>query len=189
MADRTTQITPHEGQAASRRELSRYSGPHNIFDRFADEMDRLFEDFGFGSRGLTPWGGSRQWPSPLQSARIWAPDIEVYQRNNELVVRADLPGLKREDIHIDVTDSEITISGERRQEEQTEREGIYRSERTYGSFSRSIALPEGAMVDQAKASFKEGVLEVTMPAPPQSTRARRLEIQEGSEKQRSEQKK
>jgi HSP20 family protein len=81
-----------------------------------------------------------------------------------------------------VTDDSITISGERRQEQEGERGGVYRSERSYGSFCRTIPLPEGAMTDQAKATFTDGVLEITMPAPPeQVTRGRRLEIKEGSE--------
>jgi HSP20 family protein len=89
--------------------------------------------------------------------------------------------MKREDVNVEITDNEITISGERRHEQETEREGIYRSERTYGSFSRTIPLPEGAMTDQAKAAFRDGVLEITVPAPPQATRGRRLEIKETPE--------
>ena len=77
----------------------------------------------------------------------------------------------------------ITIQGERRSEHQEEREGVYRSERSYGSFYRVVPLPEGAMTDQAKATFNNGVLEITMPAPPeQVTRGRRLEISEGTKK-------
>jgi len=90
--------------------------------------------------------------------------------------------MKKDDVCIDVTENDITISGERRQEQETERGGLYRSERSYGSFCRTIPLPEGAMTDQAKASFKDGVLEVRMPAPPEPvTRGRRLEIKEASE--------
>jgi len=77
-----------------------------------------------------------------------------------------------------VTDNDITISGERRLEEETERGGVYRSERSYGTFFRTIPLPEGAIADQAKASFKDGVLEIRMPAPNQATRGRRLEIKD-----------
>jgi HSP20 family protein len=90
--------------------------------------------------------------------------------------------MKKDDVSIDVTDNDITISGERRQEQESERGGIYRSERSYGSFRRTIPLPEGAIADQAKATFKDGVLEVRMPAPPeQVTRGRRLEINEGTD--------
>ena len=148
-------------------------------------MDRMFEGFGFG-RGLSPrrslWGGGSTTGS---NATVWSPEIEVYQRNNELVIRADLPGLKREDVTVDITDNAITLQGERRQENESERGGIYRSERSYGSFYRQIALPEGTMTDQAKAIFKDSVLEITVPAPPdQVTRGRRLEITEGSEQKK-----
>jgi HSP20 family protein len=108
--------------------------------------------------------------------------VEVTQQGNELVVRADLPGMKKDDIQVDITDDEVTLSGERRREEETEKGGLYRSERSYGFFTRSIRLPEGAMTDQAKAAFKDGVLEIRMPAPPeQVTRGRRLEIKEGTD--------
>ena len=152
-----------------------------MIDRFAQEMDRVFDDFGFGRTWLSPRGSAFR-----SSNALWAPDIEVYQRPNELVVRADLPGIKRDDVNVEVTDNAVTISGERHQEQESEREGIYRSERTYGSFCRTIPLPEGAIVDQAKASFKDGVLEITVPAPPQATRGRRLEIKDSSESQKSD---
>jgi HSP20 family protein len=182
MAEKTTEIAPREGQRIGRREPVRQGYPFSVLDRFADEMERVFDDFGFGRSWLTPRWGHTWFGTPSRtSGALWAPDIEVYQRNNELVVRADLPGLKRDDISIDVTDNDLTISGERHQEHETEREGLYRSERTYGSFCRTIPLPEGAMTDQAKASFRDGVLEIAMPAPPQGTRSRRLEIKEGSE--------
>ena len=154
-----------------------------MLERFADEMDRLFDDFGLDRNWIAPRGNR----SSLSSARragadVWAPDVEIYQRNNELVVRADLPGMKKDDISVDVTDESITISGERHQEQETERGGLYRSERTYGSFFRTIPLPEGAITDQAKATFKNGVLEVTVPAPSdQVTRGRRLDIKEDAE--------
>jgi HSP20 family protein len=151
--------------------------PFRTLDRFAEEMDRLFDDFGFGRGWLTPRLG---FGSPRQSIRRveeWLPAVEMLQRNNELVVRADLPGLSKDDIKVDVTEDAITIQGERKHEHEEERAGVYRTERSYGSFYRSVALPEGAMADQAKAVFKDGVLEVTMPAPPESVkRGRRLEI-------------
>ena len=160
MADRSTNIAQRERR------------PFALLDRFADEMDRVFDDFGFGRGGFAP--------------RPWRPQVEVYQRNNELVVRADLPGMKKDDVTLEITDNDLTISGERRQEQETERDGVYRSERSYGTFHRTIALPEGAITDQAKASFKDGVLEITIPAPPQSTKGRRLEIRDGSESHKPE---
>jgi HSP20 family protein len=148
-----------------------------MLERFADELDSVFDNFGLGRSWLAPRNRTAQG-----GLDMWAPQLEVSQQNNELIVRADLPGMKKDDISIDVTDNEITISGERRKEEETERGGVYRSERSYGSFSRTVRLPEGAIADQAKATFKDGVLEIRMPAPPeQVTRGRRLEIKEGTE--------
>ena len=184
MAEKATDIAQREGRLARREPFSTFAGPFGMLERFADEMDRVFDDFGLGRSWLTP-GRSRNWlTGKLGSSgeRLWTPEVEVYQRSNELVVRADLPGIKRDDIKVDITENAITIQGERRQEQETERGGVYRAEHTYGSFYRSIPLPDGAMTDQAKASFKDGVLEVTMPAPPEQVRSgRRLEVQEGAD--------
>jgi HSP20 family protein len=107
------------------------------------------------------------------------PDVEVIHRNNELVVRADLPGLTKDDIKVDVTEDRVTLQGERKREHEEERGGVYRSERSYGSFYREIPLPEGTISEQTKANFKDGVLKITMPAPPEHVhRGRRLEITE-----------
>jgi HSP20 family protein len=150
-----------------------------MLERFADEMDRVFDDFGFGRGWLGPRPGFG-WPRPLTSrTEGWLPDVEMLQRNNELVIRADLPGLSKDDVKVNVTEDAVTIEGERKREHEEEKGGVYRSERSYGSFSRVIALPEGAITDQAKASFKDGVLEITMPAPPEAvTGGRKLEITE-----------
>ena len=182
MADKPTAVAQRTTNQPARREPLPSSSPFAMLDRFAQEMDRVFDDFGFGRSWMRP--GSAPWPGlSQQSGFLWSPQIEVSQRNNELVVHADLPGVKKDDVSIEVTDDAITISGERRQEQESEREGIYRSERSYGTFCRTIPLPEGAMTDQAKATFKDGVLEITIPAPPQATKGRRLEI---SESQKSE---
>lgn len=145
-----------------------------MLQQFADEMDRMFGDFGF-RHGLTR-------PPTAREGMAWTPRIDVTQRNNELVIRADLPGMKKDDVRVDSTDDAITIQGERHREHNEERDGVYRSERSYGIFFRAIPLPNGAIADQAKASFKDGVLEITMPAPPEHVnRGRRLEIAEVSE--------
>jgi len=169
MAEYTNEVAPHT-QRLFRREPVLSTSPFRMLERFADEIDSAL-----GVRGSTR--------SPLgASGELWAPEVEVYQQSNELIMRADLPGLKKEDVRVDVTDSEITISGERRQEEDTQRDGFFHSERTYGSFLRTIPLPEGAMTEQAKASFRDGVLEVRMPAPSETfTRGRRLEIKDEAE--------
>jgi HSP20 family protein len=149
--------------------------PFRAMQRFADEVDRMFEDFGFGRR----WSGSPSWRE--SEAALWSPPVEVFQKNNELTIRADLPGLKREEVSVEVTDTAVTIQGERKREHEEHREGMYRSERSYGSFYRVIPLPDGAITEQAKANFRDGVLEITMPAPPAS-KGRRIEIAEGAKK-------
>jgi HSP20 family protein len=133
-------------------------------------MERLFDEFGFGRA----WRSAPLWKSATNA--LWAPDVDVYHKDDQLVIKADLPGLRKDEVSVDVTDDAVTIQGERKGEREDAREGYYRSERTYGSFCRVVPLPEGAITDQAKASFRDGVLEVTMPAPPQSTRGRRIEI-------------
>ena len=94
-------------------------------------------------------------------------------------MRADLPGLKKDDVKVELTDEALTLSGERKEEKEEKREGYYRSERTYGSFYRYIPLPRGTKTDTAKAEFHDGVLEVKMQVPKSETRSRRLEITEG----------
>ncbi len=172
MAEKQGALTPRrEEQRLERtRPWGRDVSPFRAMQRMADEMERLFDDFGFGRRWLGP-----SWRET--GGELWAPEVEVFQKNHELTIRADLPGLKREDVTVDITDNDVTIQGERKHEKEEEREGYYRTERGYGSFCRVIPLPEGAISEQAKANFKDGVLEITMPAPPAS-KGRRLEIAE-----------
>ena len=187
MAEKTTeQAQKPQQQHSTERQLTRrpsgsMGNPWGIFDQFTSEMDRLFDDFGFGRSWLAPSSGRRSMGSPQSSQQIWRPAVEVSQRDHDLVVRADLPGLKKDDINVDVTENAITISGERRSEEEHNEGGVYRTERHYGSFSRTIPLPEGAMTDQARATFENGVLEITIPSPPEQVRrGRRIDIGEGA---------
>jgi HSP20 family protein len=162
----------------TRRESVFLTSPFALLQRLADGMTSVFDDLTFGSVSLAPRSGQ----ATAANVAAFAPDIDVFQRGNELVVRADLPGVNADDVVVEVSDDAITISGERRQEHEEERGGVYRFERSYGSFLRTIPLPEGAIADQAKANFKDGVLEITMPAPPeQVSRGRRLEISKGGD--------
>jgi HSP20 family protein len=156
--------------------ITRYSGgsPLRMLQRFADEIDRVFDEAAFGGRLSSP-----RWSQLTTDA--WAPSVEVFQKNSELTIKADLPGLKKDEVSVDITDNAVTIQGERKREQHDERDGYFRSERSYGNFCRVIPLPEGAISEQAKATFRDGVLQVTMPAPP-ATKGRRLEITEGQKK-------
>lgn len=179
MAERHTSMSPsreREERGLTRgRTLDWVESPFRAVQRFADEMDRMLEDFGL-SRRLS---SSPVWRAA--GADIWAPEVEVLQRNNELTIKADLPGLHRHEVTVEVTDNAVVIQGERKREHQDEHEGVYRSERSYGSFYRNMPLPDGAITEQAKANFRDGVLEITMPAPPAS-KGRRIEITESAKK-------
>ena len=107
----------------------------------------------------------------------WSPEIETFRRGDKLVIRADLPGLKKEDLKVDIENDMLTIEGERNQEDRDERDRYFRTERSYGHFFRAIPLPEGVDESACDATFRDGVLEVTLPAPKAMERqARRVEI-------------
>lgn len=152
--------------------------PFGFMKRFAEDMERLFEDFqGFRFGSLL---GREFFPFTKEFEHVdWVPKIEVSERNGELSVRADLPGLKKDDVKVELTDEALTLSGERKEEKEEKGEGYYRSERSYGSFYRYVPLPKGAKTDTAKAEFHDGVLEVKLQVPKSETRTRRLEITEG----------
>lgn len=159
------------------------AGPFGLMRRMQEDMDRVFGRLGMG-----------RWPSLWGDQAEWSPAIDVFQRGDELVVRVDLPGLSRDDLTVEVGEDSLTISGERRSEHEERQEGMFTSERAYGSFCRVIPLPEGAVTDDVRASFQDGVLEVRVPTPPQEVRrGRRIEIEQGArpgeQRPRSEQKK
>lgn len=141
--------------------------PFASLRRMSDELDR----FVGSRRSLLP----ELWQRGLSAE--WSPDLEVFEREGEFVVRADLPGLNGADVKVEVTDDLLTIEGERKVEKEEKHEGVFRSERAYGSFARAVSLPEGAAGDQAKATFKDGVLEVVMPMKARpAAAARRLDV-------------
>ena len=165
-------------QTASLRTVS----PFSLMRRFSEEMDRLFGDFSFGGSLASGVGHEFGRLADLEGA-MWLPQVEAFEREGNLIVRADLPGLTKEDINVDITDEAIKIRGERRQEKEENEAGYYRSERSYGSFYREIPLPGGVNADEAKASFSNGVLEITMPASARQSGSRRIEIGGGVEQQ------
>jgi HSP20 family protein len=152
--------------------------------RISDEMDRLFDTFGMG-RGMFPDErdqadfanyGARGEGAPA----MWSPHVELRERNGKLVIEADLPGLKRDDINVRIEQDQVIIQGQRHQEQSSNQGSYYRSERRYGSFYRTIPLPDGADPDSASASFRDGVLEIELDQPRAQQRGRTLEIRDGS---------
>ena len=92
-----------------------------------------------------------------------APTVDIFEKNNNVVVKAEIPGMKKEDIEVNLTDNTITISGEKKKEDKVEKKNYYRFERSYGSFCRSFRLPKEVRPDKTKASFKDGILEIKIP--------------------------
>jgi HSP20 family protein len=158
------------------------ANPFEFMRRLSADMDRAFDDVGFGRGTLAPLGATSAGRGLAGGglageAAVWAPQIETFRRGNDLVVRADLPGVPKEDIQIEVENGVLTLSGERRQESEERREGFYRSERSYGSFYRAIPLPDDVNEDRIEATYDNGVLELKIPVPEQKEqRGRRIAI-------------
>ena len=155
--------------------------PFSLMRRMAEDMDRIFEDFGFApSLGIAPLLSSSMVPGRGAGAVPrggWSPQLETFRQGDRLVVRADLPGLRKEDVNVEVDDGVLSISGHRTDERTDDRDDYYRSERTYGEFHRALPLPEGVTGDECDATFENGVLEVTFPLPKQQERkARKIEV-------------
>jgi len=138
-------------------------------------MRQLSDDF---DRFLGGFFGPGLFRSPGETA--YFPELEVQHKGNTLVIQADVPGLKKEDLTIEVRDNGLIISGERRSESESTEGGYFRTERSYGSFRRTVPLPKGAKPDTASATFEDGVLKIEMEAPvDEQAQGRRIEVREG----------
>ena len=139
--------------------------PGREVDSLQSEVNRVFDAF-FGNGA-----GTR--------TRRWVPPMDLVETDQDLVLRADLPGVSSDDVNIDVKDGILTVSGERRAEHEEKSEGFYRVERAFGNFSRSLSLPRGVDPDAVTADFTDGVLEVRIPKP-EERKPHRVEIGAGS---------
>ena len=148
------------------------SDPFALLRQMTSELDRAFEgwpSFRWPASGLFGTAGSA----------AWSPKIDVVERDNRLVTRVDLPGMKKEDVSVEVTDGHLALSGERKRESEEKKDNFYRSEREYGSFYRVVPLPEGVKLEDVKATFSEGVLEVSVPLPARpEANVRKVQIEE-----------
>lgn len=127
-----------------------------------DELEMWFEDV--WARPTSLFGAL--WPEAgLTEIRGISPSVDIYEEGHEMVVKADIPGVSKDDIKVEVVGTTLTISGEKRKEEKIERDKYYRYERSHGSFCRAFELPEGTDTDKMKAHFEAGVLEVRIPMP------------------------
>ena len=149
-------VTKENGGALTRPEVYYPTFPTSLFGanpfgwmkRFTEEMDRTFSNF-----VTTP------------EFELWAPPIEVKHKEGNFIVTAELPGIPKEDVKVEVIEDALVIAGEKKLLKEKKEEGYLRTERTYGKFYRSIPLPKGAKADQIKAELNHGVLEVVIPVP------------------------
>ena len=128
--------------------------PWKDFGSLQERINRMFDDT---IRTLYPTDGEE-----LEKG-IWAPAVDIYETNDSFVVSADLPGLNKDEIQIDLKDNTLTLKGEKKFEEKVSKDNYIRVERAYGSYVRSFTLPQNVDPEKIKAKYKEGVLEVTIP--------------------------
>lgn len=132
-----------------RPQLSTWPGLGRL-SSLRDEIDRLFE---------SPWTGFGT--SQLLSG--WTPALDLHEDKDNFVVKIELPGMRKEDINVSLHDGALSISGERKSEEKLEKNEVYRSERFFGRFQRTVTLPASVAADKIKAQYKDGILSVTLP--------------------------
>jgi HSP20 family protein len=127
--------------------------------RLEQDMDRMFHEF-WRRPFLSLWDHEHSWLGRMLSLQL--PAMDVYEEKDQVVVKAELPGLSKEDLDVTLTESTLTLKGEKKKEEEVKEKNFYRSERFSGSFVRTIELPSEVKTDQTKASFKNGVLEIRL---------------------------
>jgi len=158
--------------------LMRKEGPRDplmTLRKMTTEFERMFEEPGWPFR----------WPffalRPFE-ATTWSPGIDVFEKDNRLVTRLDLPGVSKENLKVEFAEGMLTVSGERKNETEEKTDNYYRREREYGTFYRTVPLPDGVKFEEVKATFADGVLEVSVPLPAKvAPKARTVEI-DGGEK-------
>lgn len=136
------------------------SRPPELLARWERDMERMVEDF--WRRPFPTLGGMERW-WPSRAVLLQAPVLDVYEEKDEVVVKAELPGLSKDEIEVNLTGSMLTLKGEKKKEEEIKEKDYYRSERSYGAFTRSVELPSEVKTDQVRATFKDGVLEIRAP--------------------------
>jgi HSP20 family protein len=135
------------------------ANPFNMMKRFSEEMDRTFANF-----------------TPPVEVDLWAPPLEVKHKEGKFIVTAELPGLTKDEVKVEVVEENLVIEGERKRVKEVKEEGFFRSERYYGKFYRSILLPKGAKPEEIKAELTNGILEVVIPVPEVKPTLRQIPI-------------
>jgi HSP20 family protein len=137
-------------------------------DLLRDHLDRMFNQ-------MTSSSALDFVPADTAANAKWIPDVDIREGAEKLVLTVDLPGMKREDVHVTIEEQRLTITGERRFERDTQAETLHRVERAYGSFSRTFGLPPNLATDKVEATFQDGVLTLLLPKS-EGTKPRRIEV-------------
>ena len=153
-SEQGSSLAPVREQRPSRWE------PANLIEEMQTDLARLLE---MGPFGAFPFGRSLRRMAPLTMANM--PRVDVFEREGTLVVKAELPGVKKDDIDLQITDGDLVLRAERREEREVTEENWYRMERSSGSLYRRLPMPEGVQTEQIQAALTDGVLEVTIPKP------------------------
>ena len=149
------------------------TNPFNLLRQLTSDMDRLF------AAAPRPEWRDRELELEAPAMVNWVPGIDVFEAEGRLVTRIDLPGMKKEDVKVEVTEGSLVISGERKREVEEKHEQFFRREREYGQFYRAVPLPEGVNVEDIKAVFADGVLDVSIPLPAaRDTKVKRVLVEE-----------
>lgn len=161
-------IRPNPVQAWLPRLMDAWEEPLSAMRRMTQEMDGVFARWLGRPAGITNWTAAGK--------RSWSPPVEVARRPDKLVISADLPGIRREQVQVEINNDKLTIEGDWLPQPEDEQLQYRRSERTYGHFFRAIPLPDGIDASAASACMEDGVLEITLPVIPQQDQGRRLDI-------------
>lgn len=175
----STRVQPRDGQPSTPPASagpawlpnlsSMWEEPFSMMRRMSEEMDRMVERFIGRTPGFSAAGGLSQW----------TPAVEVSQQGNEMIINADLPGMSREDVKVEVRGDKLIIEGQRQESEQSSDPLLRRSERRFGRFYRMVALPQGAVTDAAQATMSRGVLQVRMPVADMQSSGRIIDVRQG----------
>ena len=138
-----------------------------------EQMNRLFQDFGEEMEGRMPWRPTGQMESGRM--RSWLPAVEIAESGDNYTVKAEVPGIRPEDLNVEIVGNVLTVQGETRQEEKEEKKNVYRSELRYGRFMRQVQLPPDVDTENVQANFNHGILEMRLPKKTPENR-RRIEI-------------
>ncbi|RJQ31256.1 MAG: Hsp20/alpha crystallin family protein [Actinobacteria bacterium] len=147
--------------------LTKWNPLEDVYDIQRDISKMFRRAFGATSEQMTSW----------MKASAWIPALDVYTKDNLLVIKAELPGVAPEDVDVSITENTLTITGERKQEKEIKEKDVFMMESSYGKFRRSLSLPKNVKADQIKANFNNGVLEVVVPQIAPEIKPQKVEIQ------------